>query len=24
MVDELSDRFNNDLQWTLPSWNMYK
>ncbi len=24
MVDELSDRFNNDLQWTLPNWNLYK
>ena len=24
MVDELSDRFNNDLEWTLPNWNRYK
>lgn len=24
MMDEISDRFNNDLQWALPNWNMYK
>lgn len=24
MTDEISDRFNNDLQWTLPNGNVYK
>jgi len=24
MIDELSDRVDNDLQWTLPNWNQYK
>jgi hypothetical protein len=24
MMDEISDRFNNDLQWTLPDWKKFK
>lgn len=24
MIDELSDRFNNDLEWTLPNWQQFK